>query len=284
MTVELRERRQRWRRLRAVRPNGLPVPRFAVINKKGGSGKTTSSVQLSGIFASWGLTTRLTDADPQQASSTFWLANELPAGSATLYDVFAGGATLDKVTYPTAVDGLLIVPSNSTLDRVESERPPGTDMLMAAEYRCGSVHDVDVEICDAAPSIGTVTVSVLAGASHILISMKPSGLDAVGATEIDGPLELIKARLNPELSIAAVLLVDADNRADFTKDMRAQIEADYPDAIVASIPHSVEAQKAPLAHEPMHMFAPNNPVTDAYYELAEALLITVGFELVEVEA
>lgn len=281
MTSDLREQRRRWRNLRAVRPDGVPVPRLAVVNKKGGSGKTTSTVTLGGILASWGLVTRLLDADPQRASTTFWLAPDVTTDMPTLYDVYAGRAGLDKVTYPTPVERLLVVPSLATLDRVESERPPGTDGLLAAEFAAGSGHGIDVEIMDAAPAIGTVTVSVLAAATHICITMKPSGLDSVGASEIDEPLALIKARLNPVLTIGAVLLVDADGRTDFTNQIQQQAEADYPTAIVATVPHSVEAAKAPLAHQPMHLFAPNNPVTDAYYALAEVLLTGLGFQMQE---
>jgi chromosome partitioning protein len=281
MTIDLREQRLRWRTLRVRRPAGVAVPRLAIVNKKGGSGKTTSTVTLGGILASWGLVTRLLDADPQRASTTFWLAPDATVEMPTLYDVYAGRASLDKATYPTGIEHLLIVPSLNTLDRVESERPPGTDGLLAAEFNAGSAHDVDVELMDAAPAINTVTVSVLAAASHIVITMKPSGLDSVGASEIDEPLALIKARLNPTLTIGAVLLVDADGRADFTAQVQQQAEADYPTAIVATVPHSIEAAKAPLAHQPMHLFAPNNPVTDAYYAVAEAFVTMLGFELQE---
>lgn len=280
MHDELRERRRRWRNLRAVRPSGVPAPRIAVVNKKGGSGKTTSTVTLGGILASWGLLVRLVDADPQLASTSFWLAPEITHGNPTLYEVYAGEASLDKATYPTGVAGLLVVPSLDTLDQIETKRPPGTDGLLAAEFAASS-HPVDVEIMDAAPSMGTVTVSALAAATHVLITMKPSGLDSVGASEIDAPLALIKTRLNPGLRIAAVLLIDADGRAEFTAQVQEQAEADYPAAIVATVPHSVEAMKAPLAHQPMHVFAPANPVTDAYCALAEALLTTIGFQLQE---
>jgi chromosome partitioning protein len=281
MTVDLRQQRQRWRNLRAVRPAGVPVPRIAIVNKKGGSGKTTSSVTLAGIFASWGLVSRVTDGDDQLASTTFWLAPGVGAGTPTLHDFYVGTKTLDEVTYPTDVENLLVVPSLNTLGEVETKRPAGSDTLLAAEFDAGSTHGVDVEITDAAPSVGVVTVSLLAAATHVMITMKASGLDSVGASEIDGPLALIKKRLNPALTIAAVLIVDADGRAEFTTQVQQRAEEDYPTAIVATVPHSIEAAKAPLAHLPMHRFAPANPVTDAYYALAEAWLTMVGFKLEE---
>jgi len=281
MTSELREQRRRWRNLHAVRPAGVPVRRIAVVNKKGGSGKTTTSVTLAAIFASWGLRARVTDGDEQLASTTYWLAHAITAATPTLRDVYFGEATLDQATYPTTVENLLIVPSLNTLGEVETKRPPGTDGLLGAEFDAGSEHGVDVEVMDAAPAVNAVTASLLAAATDVFITMKPSGLDAVGASEIDAPLALIKKRLNPALQISAVLLVDADGRAEFTGQVQAKAEDDYPNAIVATVPHSIEAAKAPLAHQPMHLFAPANPVTDAYFAMAEAWLTMAGYELQE---
>lgn len=281
MTLDLREQRLRWRRLRAIRPAGVRVPRIAVVNKKGGSGKTTTSVTLAGIFASWGLKSRVTDGDPQLASTTYWLAPGVGTGMPLLHDFYFGSKTLDEVTYPTEVDNLLVVPSLKPLEDVETRRPAGSDGLLAAEFAGGSAHGVDVEIMDASPSVGVVTISLLAAATDVMITMKPSGLDSVGASEIDEPLALVKKRLNPALTIASVVLVDADGRAEFTSQVQGQAEQDYPTAIVATVPHSIEAAKAPLAHLPMHRFAPANPVTDAYYALAEAWLTGAGFELKE---
>lgn len=257
------------------------MPRIAVVNKKGGSGKTTTTVTLAGILASWGLTTRAIDGDPQLASTTYWLAPSVNTGTAMLHDFYFGTKTLDEVTYATEVDNLLVVPSLKPLEDVETRRPAGSDGLLAAEFDAGSAHGVDVEIMDASPSVGVVTISLLAAATDVMITMKPSGLDSVGASEIDEPLALVKKRLNPGLTIASVVLVDADGRAEFTGQVQEQAEQDYPTAIVATVPHSVEAAKAPLAHLPMHRFAPANPVTDAYYALAEAWLTNAGFELKE---
>ena len=180
---------QQWRELRVYRTAETPR-RLAVVNRKGGSGKTTTAVQLAAALAAWGARVRLTDGDPQLASATYWLTPQRPAGYPTLLDVFTGERTIREVTAPTTVAGVSIVPSLDTLARVESERPPGSDTLLADEFD-DDQDDVDVEILDAAPSMGLVTVSMLTAATDVAVVMRSSTLDYVGAAELGKPLALI---------------------------------------------------------------------------------------------
>ncbi|WSN08950.1 hypothetical protein OG792_21030 [Micromonospora sp. NBC_01699] len=96
-----------------------------------------------------------------------------------------GDCSIREATAPTSVSGVRIVPSLDTLARVESERPPGLDILLAAEF--DEDQDVDVGILDAAPRMGLVTVSMLTAATHVAVSMKTSTLDYVGAAELAKP-------------------------------------------------------------------------------------------------
>ena len=266
---------EQWRGLRVYRIADRPR-RLAIVNRKGGSGKTTTAVQLAAAFAAWGARVRITDGDPQLASATYWLTPQRPAGSPTLLEVFLGDATLRDVTAPTGVPGVRIVPSLDTLARVEAERPPGSDTLLAAEYDADQ-DDVDVEILDAAPSMGLVTVAMLTAATDLAIVIKTSTLDYVGAAELGRPLTLIRRRLNPDLSTTAVVMVDTDGQTALSRSLAARLKQEYPDAIVQPIPHSVRAREAPGQHQPLIDYAPDNPVTMAYWRLAAALVPRLGF-------
>ena len=266
---------ERWRSLRVQRGPGQRPRRLAFVNRKGGSGKTTSAVQLAAAFAAWGLRVRLTDGDAQMASATYWLPPQAPRGYPTLLDVFLGERTLREVTAPTTVPGVSIVPSLDTLARVESERPPGSDGLLAAEFDADP-DSVDLELQDAAPALGLVTVSMLAAATDVMVMVKTSTLDLVGAAEMAKPLDLIKRRLNPELQIAAVLMVDDDRTSLLSREMTERLNADYPAALVHRIPHSVRAREAPGVHESILDYAPDNPVSLAYWNLAATLVPRLG--------
>lgn len=265
-----------WRELRVHRTEPAPR-RLTFVNRKGGSGKTTSAIQLGRAFAAWGLRSRLTDGDAQMASSTYWLPPQAPRGYPTLLDVFMGEKTLTEVTAPTTVPGLSIVPSLDTLGRVESDRPPGSDRLLADEY-AADADTQDVELLDAAPSMGLVTVSMLAASTDVVVMVKTSTLDLVGAAEMARPLQLIKKRLNPDLRITAVLMVDDDEHTTLSRSMVDQFGKDYPGALIHRIPHSVRAREAPGKHLAVLDYAPDNPVSYAYWNLAVKLVPLLGLQ------
>lgn len=265
---------RRWRDLRAHRTGERPR-RVAIVNRKGGSGKTTTAVQLAAALAAWGVRVRLTDGDPQLASATYWLPPQRTAPWPTLLDVFLGDAGLGEVTAPTTVPDVSIVPSLDTLGRVESDRPPGTDMLLASEYDANG-RQVDVELMDAAPSMGLVTVAILAAADLAVITIKNSRLDHVGAAELKRPMDLVRRRLNPDLAIGAALVVDTDGQTVLSRSLVSRLAAEYPGAHIHQVPHSVRAQEAPGEHLPLIDYAPDNPVTASYWELAADLVPSLG--------
>lgn len=285
MTVAAVKRRtpESWRALRAHRTG--PPQRLALVNRKGGSGKTTTSIQLAAALALWGLRVRVLDGDPQMASATYWLPPKVTGKYPTLLDVFTGDATLAEVTAPTSVPGVWIVPSLDTLGQVETNRPAGSDTLLAAEYadeaEDSDAEPYDVEIMDAAPAMGAVTVSLLTATTNVGITMKASQLDFVGAAELAKPLGLIRKRLNPQMRVSAAIMIDTDGQALLTRGLRTRLAAEYPDAVVHAIPHSVRAAEAPGEHRTLIDYAPDNPVTLAYWGLAAALAPALGIDLQE---
>lgn len=269
MTVATKRTPETWRALRARRTG--PPRRLVLVNRKGGSGKTTTAVQLAAAYACWGLRVRLVDGDAQLASSTYWLPPKVTGEYPTLLEVFTGEATLAEVTAPTSVPGLSIVPSLGTLGQVETNRPAGSDTLIAAEYADADGEPFDVEIFDCAPAIGAVTVSLLTAGTDIGITIKASQLDYVGAAELAKPLALIRKRLNQALRISAAIMIDTDKQTLISDSLSGRLAVEYPGAVVHAIPHSVRAAEAPGEHVPLIDYAPDNPVTLAYWELAHDL-------------
>lgn len=269
-----------WRQLRVHRHG--PPRRLVMVNRKGGSGKTTTAVQLAAALASWGARCRIIDGDPQMASATYWLPPQVKGKYPTLLDVFTGDHTLAEVTAPTTVPGVSIVPSLDTLGQVETNRPAGSDTILAAEYQAEQDSPpFDVEIMDAAPAMGAVTASLLTAATDVAITIKASTLDYVGAAELAKPLNLIRKRLNPQVRITAVLMIDTDGQTLLTRSLRDRLAIEYPDALIHAIPHSVRAAEAPGQHVPLIDYAPDNPVTLAYWNLASSLLPSLNLTAVD---
>lgn len=267
-----------WRqlRIRRVRPESAVL---AVANKKGGSRKTTTCVQLAAAFAAWGARVRLTDGDPQGASATYWMLPQAEGWrQRTLLEVFEGDLSLDEATTASSIPGVSIIPSLDTLEKLDFKPPPGAETVLREAYE--EAEEVDLDIGDAAPSIRTVTVALLVAATHLVIPMNVSDMDFFGSAELRKPLKLVRKRLNPDLRTAAVVLTGSDDRTLLSQELQQQIQVDYPDSLMATVPYSVRVGEVSRTHQSLLDYAPDNPVTLAYYRLAAALVSELGFEWV----
>ena len=108
--------------------------------------------------------------------------------------------------------------------------------------------------------------------------MRASTLDHVGSSEITKPLDLVIKRLNPDLLVSTILLVAAQENTILLRQLRARVAKDYPGALIAITPNAVKTAEAPGSHKPMIDYAPDNPVTHAYWDLAARMAPQLGFE------
>lgn len=258
------------------RPAEAPVV-IAVANQKGGAGKTTTSVELAAALAAAGRRVRVIDADHQEAALSVWLVPQYPADAVerhSLRSVFFDEATLAEATYPTLFEGIDVVPSGMDLQRVEFERPIGAEQALAAalaeEAEAGS-SPYDVTIIDGAPSLGLVTVAALTAADQIVVPVRVGGLDMQGMASLHRTIRSVQRKTNPKLRVGAVLLTAWDKSA-LARDLAVQVAFDYPASPIVPIRRSVRAAEAPLAHEPVRLYAPDcSPASD--YAQAAALLV-----------
>lgn len=255
---------------------------FAVVNQKGGAGKTTSTVELAAAWAAAGLRVRVIDGDPQEAALSAWLVPQHPDGveRRSLRSVFFDECSLAEATYPTRFEGIDIVPSALDLARVEYERPIGAEQALAAalakdaEQPGGSRYDVTV--IDSAPSLGLVTVAVLTAADKALVPVKVGGLDMRGMASLHRTIRSVQRKTNPKLTVGAVLLTAWD-KSDFARQLATKVSEDYPEAPVIPIRRSVRAAEAPIATppQPVRLWAPiSAPAVD--YDTAASLLLARG--------
>lgn len=252
---------------------GSPLGRvYAVVNQKGGAGKTTTAVTLGAIWASWGLRVRLIDVDPQLGSATYWLPpqwNEKPQYD--LRHVYFEEASLDQATAATVVPGLYLVPSYKTLAQVEYAGLADANLRLRDALR-ESGTPIDITLIDCRPSLGVLTVSALTAADELLITLGASGMDIPGLIELAETRETVRRRLNPALRVGAVVVCH-DSKTNLSTQVRVQLDADYPDALRWRIARSVRVEEAPFAHEPLTTFAPEIRPTREYVGLAANLLL-----------
>lgn len=259
-----------------------PGETVAVCNQKGGQGKTTTAVSLAAELAGRGARVRLIDADAQDGSATMWLPPQWDdVAREEQYDLvhaLTGEVDLDAATWPTTVSGLDIVPSYTSLKRFEREQTPGRDIALQAAI--AEAADYDVTLIDCPPNLDQITVTALVAASAVVIPVKAGGLDLEGIRELNKTLGLVRSRLRADQRTAAVVVTQKLNSA-LTEQVIELLATDYPDAVHAVIRHTVRVAEAPLAHQPLTVYAPEATATADYAAMAATVFAPVLDTLVE---
>lgn len=251
---------------------------FAVVNQKGGAGKTTTTVELAAAWAAAGLRVRVIDADHQEAALSAWLLPQYPEDGPrhSLRSVFFDECTLLEATYPTLFEGIDIVPSGLDLVRVEYERPIGAETALAAalareaEENGGPVYDVT--LLDCAPSLSLVTVAALSAGDEALVPLGVGGLDMKAMASLHRTIRAVQQKTNQKLDVGAVFLTAWD-KSGFARQLASQVSQDYPDAVIVPVRRSVRAAEAPIAEQPVRLYAPESTAAADYEQGAGLILV-----------
>ncbi len=257
---------------------------IAVMNQKGGVGKTTSSVNLAAAIAGRGKRVCLLDLDPQGHAS-FHVGVEAVGQMPTVYDVLTGQKTLEQ-TRCLVSDTLSVVPANIDLAAAELELVDmkGREFVLARameEFTAGS--DFDYIIMDCPPSLGVLTINALTAASEVFIPLQPHFFALQGLSKLFETSALVNRRLNRRLRVTGVILClyETGTRlaADVTDDLKRFLESSDPetpwaDAVIfrTRIRRNIKLAEAPGFGQPIFEYAPACPGAVDYAALAEEVL------------
>lgn len=199
---------------------------IAVANQKGGEGKTTTSINLAHGLALQGKKTLLVDMDPQGNSSGIFVDPD--ADSATASDLFLGKASIKDIVRRTKYERLSILPSNISLAEVELG-----NLNVEAPYllrdALGEVSgDYDAVVIDCPPSLSIFTVNALVASGHVVIPLQAEKFSIDGIKGLQGTIESIKRRINPELSILGALVTQLKSHTVLTKTIMPVIQNYFP--------------------------------------------------------
>jgi chromosome partitioning protein len=248
----------------------VPGTVFALANQKGGVGKTTTAVNLAACLAEAGAATLVVDLDPQ-ANATSGLG-ETP-GSPSSYDLL-DGAPLDDVLRATRFDNLSLVPSQPELAGAAVEL---THRENGERFLADALRDVreryEFTFLDSPPSLGPLTVNALAAADAVLVPVQAEYYALEGLAQLTHSIELVRARLNPRLRIAGVLLTMVDGRTRLSSDVAAEVRKHFGDRVfTAQIPRSVRLAEAPSHGLPAIAYDRRSAGADAYWRAAMELV------------
>ncbi|HEX5939841.1 MAG TPA: ParA family protein [Dehalococcoidia bacterium] len=256
--------------------------RFAIVNQKGGVGKTTSAINLGAYLAELDQKVLLVDLDPQaNATSGFGIAGTVRR---CVYEVLLGNASVASVTVKTAQAGLDIIPSCKDLAGAEVELVS----QLAREARLQKALDssdpnYDIILIDCPPSLGLLTINALNAASDVLVPVQCEYLALEGLSQLVQTLELVRRNLNPDLNLFGLILTMFDPRTNLSAQVVDEVREHFPQTFNTVIPRSVRLSEAPSHGQTILQYDSNSKGARAYNKLARELLGRLGIEVPALE-
>jgi chromosome partitioning protein len=256
--------------------------RIAVINQKGGVGKTTTSLNLGAALAQSGRRVLLVDMDAQ-ANLTLSLNVEAPPGSASTYTLLLGESEFEASIRPTSSAGLRVLPANIDLSGAELELAAamGREFLMkealvewerAARAKDKGRAPADYVIFDCPPSLGLLSINALAAAEEVLVTIQTEFLAMQGMSKLFEILQLLKKRLNPRLEILGILPCLYDSRLKLAREVLAEIRKYFAGQVLANpVRSNVKLAEAPSFGKTIFEYAPDSNGAQDYVAVAREI-------------
>lgn len=250
---------------------------IAVCNQKGGTGKTTSAVNIAVYMALAGKKVLIIDLDPQ-ANATSGLGIDKHAVTKSTYHILLEEMALSEVYQPTAVEGLTIAPSNLDLTGAEVELVGAMGREFRLKRALAQERDkFDYVIIDSPPSLGLLTINSLSAANSLLIPVQCEYFALEGLTQLMNTIKLVKNNLNPDLAIEGAILTMADFRTNLSREVIKEVKEHFNEKVFDTvIPRSIKLSEAPSYGKPVALYDKNNIGAIKYEELTKEILDATG--------
>jgi chromosome partitioning protein len=217
---------------------------IAVLNQKGGVGKTTTTINLGAYLARSGKRVLICDIDPQ-GNTTSGLGVDKQNLDTTLYDVLFSRAEASKAIKEIGAEGIFLLPANASLAGAEVELVSEAGREHKLKKALGQL-DYDYILIDCPPSLGLLTVNALTAAQEVLIPVQAEYYALEGLSQLLSVISQIRQGLNPGLDILGVVITLYDSRTSLSEQVKEELEKHFGDKVFKTvIPRNIRLAEAP---------------------------------------
>lgn len=246
---------------------------LAIINQKGGVGKSTTAVNLAAALGAAGKEVLLVDLDPQGNATSGYGIDKRDIDQC-VYNVLLGETPVEEVILAQVGNGVDVLPSTISLAGAEVELVNEMARENRLKNALGSLRGrYDYILIDCPPSLGLLTINALVAADKLLIPIQCEFYALEGVTKLLDSMKRVKSVLNPSLDIYGIVLTMYDARTNLSKQVVDEVRSFFGDTVFKTvIPRTVKLSEAPSYGQPVLDYAPENKGTEAYNELAQEVI------------
>lgn len=257
---------------------------LALVNQKGGVGKTTTAVNLASCLAAAERSTLLIDLDPQ-GNSTSGLGFSKNDLTQSVYDTLVEGIPLSSITLQTNLSHLRLAPSNTQLVGAELE-------LVSAFSREGRLagalkkleENYDFIIIDCPPSLNLLTINALTAADSVLVPVQCEYYAMEGLSELMKTIQLVQNHLNPRLEMEGILLTMYDGRNNLSRQVSSEVREYFSDKVYETvIPRNVKLSESPSHGKSIIMYDVHSKGAKSYMDLTQEFLLRINSGQISVQ-